>query len=189
MMSGNLRRLVGATLSANADRIRAAALSGGDAGELVPEMVGVLTARYIAYRSAGRKSLPRDLEERYAAELREAEAMVASEVGRMVSETLRARRVALLEHPLLELKVEAEMRRRGIPYMFRCAGDENVLTVQITGEWFFDIPLRVETADRTLGLVKYFINRPDCAAEEEPLIRKRRSYYLTRAWDKCSRKA
>ena len=92
----------------------------------------------------------------------------------------------LLEYPTLKIKVEEELRKRKIRYLFETQMDRNILTVHIINEYFFEIPLTLETADRTLGLVSYFIHRPEYAHEELPEIRKVWSRQLSRQWEKLT---
>ena len=98
----------------------------------------------------------------------------------------KRRTIALIEYPLLNLKIGEGMRERGIPYLFGTRETGNVLTVRIVGEYFFEIPVTLKNVDRVLGLMKYILLRPDCAREEFPRIRTLRSYSLARSWNETA---
>ena len=92
------------------------------------------------------------------------------------------RTVALLEYPLLKVRIRDGMARRGIPYLLETVIDRNILTVQVVGEYFLQIPVTAETVDRIVGLVPYCLHRPDLAADEIPGIQRFKSYILARKW-------
>ena len=46
----------------------------------------------------------------------------------------------------------------------------------------------LENVDRTVGLVPYFLHRPDLAHEEIPGVRRIRNYPLARVWNKRASK-
>lgn len=95
----------------------------------------------------------------------------------------RNRSIALIEYPLLAVKVGDGLRRRGVPFLFETRLDENILTVRVVDEYFLEIPVTLESVDRTVGLVPYCIHRPDLAHEEIPGIRRIRDYGLARSWN------
>lgn len=64
--------------------------------------------------------------------------------------------------------------------------DENILTVHITSEYFFDIPLSLENVEKATDLLEYFIMRPDCAKREMPEIRKRYDPKLASSWKEAA---
>ena len=96
----------------------------------------------------------------------------------------RRRSIALIEYPLLAVKVGDGLRKRGIPFLLETRLDTHVLTVRIVNEYFLEIPVTVESVDRTVGLVPYCIHRPDLAHEEIPGVRRIRDYGLARSWNK-----
>ena len=95
----------------------------------------------------------------------------------------RNRSIALIEYPLLAVKVGDGLRKRGIPFLFETRQDKNVLTIRVVNEYFLEIPITLENVDRAVGLVPYCIHRPDLAHEEIPGIRRIRDYGLARSWN------
>ena len=96
----------------------------------------------------------------------------------------RSRSIALIEYPLLAVKVGDGLRKRGIPFLFETRLDKNVLTIRVVNEYFLEIPITLENVDRTVGLVPYCLHRPDLAHEEIPGVRRIRDYSLARSWNK-----
>ena len=101
----------------------------------------------------------------------------------------RSRSIALIEYPLLAVKVGDWLRKRGIPFLFETRQDKNVLTVRVVKEYFLEIPVTLESVDRTVGLVPYCIHRPDLAHEEIPGVRRIRDYALARSWSEKTAKS
>ena len=101
----------------------------------------------------------------------------------------RRRSIALIEYPLLAVKVGDGLRKRGIPFLFETRLDKNVLTVRVVKEYFLEIPITLESVDRTVGLVPYCIHRPDLAHEEIPGVRRIRDYALARSWSEKTAKS
>ena len=120
--------------------------------------------------------------DKYLAELDEARTVVTDTLGQYFFNCRRRWDIARIEFPALEAIVSRELPLRGIPYRFSTRRDENVLTVHIVAEYFFDIPLTMENVEKVTRLLPYFINRPDCAREEMPEIRQRRDYRLSKIW-------
>ena len=100
----------------------------------------------------------------------------------------RSRSIALIEYPLLAVKIGDGLRKRGIPFLFETRLDKNVLTVRVVNEYFMEIPITLESVDRTVGLVPYCIHRPDLAHEEISGVRRIRNYALARSWNKRASK-
>lgn len=100
-----------------------------------------------------------------------------------VDRTLRRRSIALIEYPLLAVKIGDGLRKRGVPFLFETRLDRNVLTVHVVNEYFLEFPITLENVDRTVGLVPYCIHRPDLAHEEVPGVRRVRNYTLARSWN------
>ena len=100
----------------------------------------------------------------------------------------RRRSIALIEYPLLAVKVGDGLRKRGIPFLLETRLDKNVLTVRVVKEYFLEIPVTLKSVDRTVGLVPYCIHRPDLAHEEIPGVRRIRDYALARSWSKMMSK-
>ena len=101
----------------------------------------------------------------------------------------RRRSIALIEYPLLAVKVGDGLRKRGIPFLFETRQDKNVLTVRVVNEYFLEIPVTLDSVDRTVGLVPYCIHRPDLAHEEIPGVRRIRDYALARSWNEKTAKS
>ena len=101
----------------------------------------------------------------------------------------RSRSIALIEYPLLAVKVGDGLRKRGIPFLFQTRLDKNVLTVRVVDEYFLEIPITLESVDRTVGLVPYCLHRPDLAHEEVPGVRRIRNYALARNWNEKAAKS
>ncbi len=101
----------------------------------------------------------------------------------------RSRSIALIEYPLLAVKVGDGLRKRGIPFLFETRLDRNVLTVRVVEEYFLEIPITLESVDRTVGLVPYCLHRPDLAHEEVPGVRRIRNYALARTWNEKTAKS
>ena len=101
----------------------------------------------------------------------------------------RSRSIALIEYPLLAVKVGDGLRKRGIPFLFETRQDKNVLTVRVVKEYFLEIPVTRESVDRTVGLIPYCIHRPDLAHEEIPGVRRIRDYALARSWSEKTAKS
>jgi hypothetical protein len=101
----------------------------------------------------------------------------------------RSRSIALIEYPLLAVKVGDGLRKRGIPFLFQTRLDKNVLTVRVVDEYFLEIPITLESVDRTVGLVPYCLHRPDLAHEEVPGVRRIRNYALARTWNEKTAKS
>ena len=120
---------------------------------------------------------------RWEGELKEAYRFLEMEVGERYARFRLGRNIALIEHPLLAVKIRDGLRKRGIPFLFETRLDENILTVQVVGEYFLEIPVTLESVDRVVGLVPYCLHRPDLAREEIPGIRRIRDYGLARSWN------
>ena len=84
-------------------------------------------------------------------------------------------------------KVEEYCTRKGIRHIFGIQGKSHILTINIIGEFFFNIPITRETVDRTLGLIPYFLHRPDMATEECPGIQKVKNWKLQKKWTELSK--
>lgn len=91
--------------------------------------------------------------------------------------------ITLLEYPLLRVKAEDALRPKGIPFLIKRQLCQNYLVLHVVNEHFLYIPLTLENVDRALGLVPYFLHRPDLAREEIPGIKRIRNWGLARNWD------
>jgi hypothetical protein len=171
-------------LDVEADVHRAACLPGGEIAETLRYALEMVERQYM-----GRKVNARTKAEtfaRYEAEVREAQDLVEKSVREAFARYRKAHAIALLEYPALQIRTAEALRKRKIRYLFETQMDRNILTVHIVNEYFFEIPLTLENADRTLGLVSYFIHRPEYAHEELPEIRKVWSRQLSRQWEKLT---
>ena len=63
------------------------------------------------------------------------------------------RTVALIEFPMLKVRIGDGLAKKGIPYLLETVFDRNILTVQVVGEYFLQIPVTAEAVDRIVGLI------------------------------------
>ena len=104
--------------------------------------------------------------------------VTAAELRRRKQQT-----ITLLEYPLLRIKAEDALRPKGIPYLITRQMYQNNLILHVVNEHFLYVPLTLENVDRALGLVPYFLHRPDLAREEIPGIQRIRNWGLARNWE------
>ncbi len=169
------------------ENVQQAARSGdGDINELLNRHFNELISRYLRNRSRHKAEIASHLMEKYLAELQEAKNVMTEKADRAFFYYRQQRDVARIEFPALELIVKEGMAKKGIPYTFANVNGENILTVQVVDEHFFKFPVTMENAERLIGLMRYFILRPECAVQEWPGIRRCRSYTLARSWNKVA---
>ena len=96
----------------------------------------------------------------------------------------KKRAIALLEYPLLQVTIGDGLGKKGIPFLLENREARNVLIVRVVNEYFLEIPVTAETADRVIGLIPYCLHRPDLAHEEIPGTLRVKNYRLARKWDK-----
>ena len=99
------------------------------------------------------------------------------------------RTVALIEFPMLKVRIGDGLAKKGIPYLLETVFDRNILTVQVVGEYFLQIPVTAEAVDRIVGLIPYCLHRPDLAHEEIPGIQRFKSFTLARKWARVATRA
>ena len=99
------------------------------------------------------------------------------------------RTVALIEFPMLQVRIGDGLAKKGIPYLLETVFDRNILTVQVVGEYFLQIPVTAEAVDRIVGLIPYCLHRPDLAHEEIPGIQRFKSFTLARKWARVATRA
>jgi len=92
------------------------------------------------------------------------------------------RTIAMIEFPTLQYKIAEGLWKKGIPFLLETRWARNVMTVRVVNEYFLEIPVTVETVDRIVGLVPYFLHRPDLAHEEVPGIKRVKNYALAHTW-------
>lgn len=155
---------------------------GGDISAFTERLCAELSTRYLCRREGRKPAIREELLERYSAELAEACGWLRGNCEGYCLSVRRRVSMARIEFPLLSHKVAEGMEEKGIPYLFRTLGDENVLTVQVVCHHFYDIPLSVDTFGRVMSMLPYCIARPEYAPEELPQIRKRVSYWLEKSW-------
>ena len=142
--------------------------------------------RYLAKRlGSAWKDLPEKVE-RYMPELQEAEKQIRERTAERFVFWRRQNDISLIEFPVLQQRISAEMSRRGIRYVFANNEGENILTVHVVSEHFYAIPITLDNVDRVLTYISYCINRPEYAHEEIPEIRRYRNWYYAKIWDKVS---
>lgn len=157
-----------------------------DAGELAKHYFNEVLSSYLRDRGRGKAEISPELMEKYLAELQEARDRIARAAESAYFEIRKQLNITKIEFLALEHRVKERMTGLGIPYLFTTSQDKNYLTVRIVDDYFFRIPLTMENADRVMGLVKYFIHRPDYAWEEMPSIRQVRNPRLAAAWDRLT---
>ena len=99
------------------------------------------------------------------------------------------RTVALIEFPMLKVRIGDGLAKKGIPYLLETVFDRNILTVQVVGEYFLQIPVTAEAVDRIVGLIPYCLHRPDLAHEEIPGVQRFKSFILARKWARVATRA
>ena len=174
-MTKQIQHIVDRLLAEAGFGIRYAACEeGGDPGRILHDLMEEAEYRIMRARQV---SLARR-----KVELSEVSAVLEREVRERFARHRRSRNIALIEYPLLSVKIGDGLRRRGIPFLLETRLDENVLTVRVVNEYFLEIPVTLEGVDRTIGLVPYCIHRPDLAHEEIPGVRRIRDFALARSW-------
>jgi hypothetical protein len=96
------------------------------------------------------------------------------------------RTIALIEFPALQFKIAEGLGKKGIPFQLETRWVRNILTVRVVNEYFLEIPVTVDTVDRIVGLVPYFLHRPDLAHEEVPGIKRVKNYELAHIWTRTA---
>jgi hypothetical protein len=181
-MTKQLQQIVDGLLSdADFGILHSACSSGRDLGRVLNDMKQ--EARYRFMRGRNVPGARAETLRRWEAELDEALRFLEREVEERYARCRTRRNVALIEHPLLAIKIADRLRKKGIPYVFETRLDENVLTVHVVNEYFLEIPVTLESVDRIVGLVPYCLHRPDLAHEEVPGVRRIRDYRLARSWN------
>ena len=188
MISTYLKRVAGKFFedSRNAIRRLACTDAGGAIEKLISGLCGEMGEKYIRYRQGKRTALRPEVLEKYQNEIAEASQWLRETAMEYYFSVRRKVEVARIEYPLLSYRLSVEMPKKGIPYLFVAKGSENVLTVQVVREHFYDIPLSLDNFDRVMSMLKYCIARPEYALEEIPEIRKRRSYTLRDSWNRVA---
>lgn len=82
----------------------------------------------------------------------------------------------------LKEMVKSQLNKKNIPYLLETRNGHNILTVQVIKEFFLYIPLNNETADDTIGLVPYFLNRVDMVKKDYPEIQVVKNKVLASKW-------
>ncbi len=90
--------------------------------------------------------------------------------------------IAQIEYPSLAITVEEGMKRKGLPFRLETIDDKNILTVRIVDCHFFRIPVTLDNVERVLGLMQYFLMRPEKVREELPSIRIVADWRLAQSW-------
>lgn len=186
-MTKLLEQIVADELRQVYGRVRdAACFPEGDINIIINETCSAIISIYMRKRIRGTKILHSDTMDRYKTELEEARLQVDRELRDLYFLHQQRWKLARIEYPALSLIISEELGRKKIPYLFRTNMDENILTVQVVKEHFFEIPITLENVEKATRLINYFINRPDCAQEELPEIRRRRSPRLAEEWTKVA---
>ena len=168
-------------------RVRdAACVPEGDINIIIKQIHAAIVSSYLRKRTRNRLFMRNGQMDKYLAELDEVFNIVEKDLKERYFYHKQRYKIARIEFPVLELKVKEELGRKKIPYQFSTYRDENILTVQVVNEHFFEIPITLENVEKATRLMSYFINRPDCAREELPEIRRKVNYRLAKEWDKVS---
>jgi len=182
IMTRQLQQIVDRLLAdADFGILHSACSSDRSLGRVVDDMKKEAAYRFMRGRnSAGARA---ETLRRWEGELGEAYRFLEREVGERYARFRRRRNVALIEYPLLSVRISDGLGKKGIPFLFETCLDKNVLTVRVVDEYFLEIPVTLESVDRTVGLVPYCLHRPDLAHEEVPGVRRIRDYALARTWN------
>lgn len=186
MMTRLLEQLLSDAVYCVASRIRYAACNVGDINQIIQQTVSYIRSEYLKPKLHGKRKLSDSLKEAYLEELNDAEIIATEKIQQQYFVCRKRRDIALIEYPSLSLIVSKELGKRQIPYILETVMDENILTVHITSEYFFDIPLSLENVEKATDLLEYFIMRPDCAKREMPEIRKRYDPKLASSWKEAA---
>ena len=186
-MTKLLEQIVADELRQVYGRVRdAACFPEGDINIIISQTHSAIISSYTRKRTRGKLILRPDTMDKYKAELEEARQRVDGELRDLYFCCQQRWKLARIEYPALFLIIAEDLGRKKIPYMFRTCRDENILTVQVVNEHFFEIPITMENVEKATRLMSYFINRPDCAREELPDIRCRRNCQLAKEWRKVA---
>ena len=187
-MTKLLERMTNKAIEDIDEEVRVATLadSSVDTKDLGERYFNDVYSRYLWHRRRGKAGISPELMEKYEAELQEARELICKKAESAVFEFRKQLNITKIEFLSLEHRVKERMTGLGIPYLFTTSRDKNYLTVRIVADYFFRIPLTMENADRVLGLVKYFIHRPDYAWEEMPSIRQVRNPRWAASWDRIT---
>ena len=188
MISLLLKRKAEKALDAHRHTIRrlASTDAGDEFSKLITEICNEMGEQYIRHRQGKRPALRPEILEKYRNEIAEASQWLRETAMAYHFSLKRELEVARIEYPLLSYRLSEEMPKKGIPYLFQAKGFENILTVQVVKEYFYDIPLCLENFDRVMSMLKYCIARPEYALEEIPEIRKKKNYLLMGSWHKVA---
>ena len=112
----------------------------------------------------------------------------ATKYGESTSNKVHIPRVKVSTDPALMTKVCDYLDKKGYKYLFGLQGSTHILTLNLYGEYFLNIPVTTETADRVLGLIPYFFHRPDYIKEEIPDAYIKKNWKLKNIWNTCTSK-
>ncbi len=182
IMSKQLDRIIETVVADREWEIREIACIDGDIGYIVSQAVNQMRSSYLRARRRGKEEIKPELAEKYEAELHEAESIVNERIRESYLQCCLKRNISRIEFPMLEHIISRELGKKKIRYIFENKMDENILTVRVVSNYFLDIPVTGENIGKAMGLINYFLQRPECAQEEIPGIRRRSSYGLERVW-------
>ena len=186
-MTKLLEQIVADELRQVYGRVRdAACFPEGDIHLIIKQTHAAIVSSYLRKRTRNKLFMRTGSMDKYLAELDEVFNLVEKDLMERYFYHKQRYTLARVEFPVLELKVKEELGRKKIPYQFRTYRDENILTVQVVNEHFFEIPITLENVEKATRLMSYFINRPDCAREELQEIRRRVNFRLAKEWSKVA---
>ena len=185
-MTKLLDQLIAKEIETENAAIRRAAVACYPSDSWAETTIKTVKERYLAKRlGPSWQNLP-EKAARYSAELQEAEKQIRERVSERLMILGRQKTISLIEFPVLQQRITAELSRRGIRYVFANTEAENILTVHVVAEHFYAIPVTFDNVDRILTFISYCINRPEYAHEEIPEIRRFRNWYYANIWEQVS---
>ena len=184
-MTRELENLIDRRVEASRGFVRRFACSSsvGEEFEIMVDVVSNGVSEEYLRRKRSRKNVRPETMARYESEAAEAGILVRDRMRRLYIACKRKREMALIEFPALQIRVSEGLGKRGIPFLFTTREFENVITVRVIGSYFLEVPVTLQTVDRAVSLMRYFIDRPEYAREEMPEVRTRQSSSLARRWD------
>ena len=186
-MTKLLEQIVADELRQVYGRVRdAACFPEGDIHLIIKQTHAAIVSSYLRKRTRNKLTMRNGSMDKYLAELDGVFNLVEQDLMERYFHHKQRYTLARLEFPVLELKVKEGLERKKIPYQFHTYLDENILTVHVVNEHFFEIPITLENVEKATRLMSYFINRPDCAREELPEIRRKVNFRLAKEWSKVA---
>ena len=181
-MTNRVEQIVAGVLEdARFDILHCACSNNLNIGEILEGMKQEVSRVYMRGRSLA-TARPETLR-RWNMEIDEACQLLDKMVGDLFTGYRKNRSIALIEYPTLAVRIGDGLRKKGIRFLLVTRQIFNILIIRVVDDYFLEIPVSLETVDRIVGLIPYFLHRPDLAHEEVPGIRRTRNYRLARSWN------